>query len=188
MNRSLLAALVLAAVVTGGTARASIMETSTTVLPPDQYNANFTTIGTVRKNQTGTVSGQYVSPFSNETSPYVSVQSGAAEYYFTGLYNTLSFVWGSPDAYNTVYLYNNGGQVGSISGDSIGSASLSYFVTLTSSLDFNRAEFFSDRAAFEFSNVQVAAVPIPAGVSLLAAALGVLGLFGMARRRANSLQ
>ena len=192
MNRSLLAALVLAAVVTGGSARASIIETSTNVVPADNYagpdSAMGTVFGTKTQGQTGTVSGQYVSPFPNNTSQYVAVQLGSAEYYYNSLYNTLSLVWGSPDSYNKIYLYNNGSQVGTISGDVIGSSSLSYFVTLTSSLDFNRVEFWSDRPAFEFSNVQVATVPIPAGVSLLAATLGVLGLFAMARRRANSLQ
>ena len=42
------------------------------------------------------------------TSKYVDIVSGTASYSFGSLYNGVSFVWGTPDYYNTITFFTTG--------------------------------------------------------------------------------
>lgn len=143
----------------------------------------------------GSSDGAYRSPYEAlgnfGTIEYWNV-SGVENYLtFDGLRTSLSFLWGSPDAYNFVTLINtiNGGPnlvvaLGNLISPDIpavgGGAS---FVTI-GSFAFNKVLFSSPQPAFEIGNI-TAAVPLPAGGVLLLIGLGGLA---MLRRRSASAQ
>ena len=169
-----------------GAAHATLIVSSTTNLPADNYTPPTSILygSNVVLGASGSSGG--ASPFADTTSKYVGIQSGTAEYYFGAPENTLSLVWGSPDAYNFVSLYNGGIQVGALNGSSIGQASQNYFTTLTSTSAFDRVDFSSDNIAFEISNVSasnVSAVPLPASLPMFGAALLALCGFAWLKKR-----
>lgn len=169
-----------------GAANASLIVSSTTTLPTDNYTPPTSILAgsNVVLNATGTSGG--ASPFADTTSKYVGIQSGTAEYYFGSPETTLSLVWGSPDAYNFLSFYSGGTQVGTLDGSSIGPASQSYFVTLTSTSPFDRVDFSSTNIAFELSNVSasnVSTVPLPASLPMFGAALFALCGFAWLKKR-----
>jgi len=97
---------------------------------------------------------------------------------------SLSFLWGSPDTYNTVTLFNGSDSFAVVlanlllpNAPAVGSGAT--FVTI-SGFSFDRVEFATNLPAFELSNI--AAVPLPAGGLLLIGALG--GLAALRRRKA----
>jgi len=97
---------------------------------------------------------------------------------------SLSFLWGSPDTYNLVTLFNGENSLNVVLADlfdpnSPVEGSGATFVTI-SGFSFDRVEFVSTSPAFELSNI--AAVPLPAGGLLLIGALG--GLAALRRRKA----
>jgi hypothetical protein len=181
----LLAAVAALGVMAGG-AHASTLVSSTTTLPADVFTPpNGGTTGTVL-TPTGSVAFEYASPFSDDTSQYVAVQNGSATYDLTG--NTLSFVFGSPDTYNTIsFLDSNGNAFDTfVPGTGAGAgltAANSYFVTIRASGTFNAVEFSSTGPALEFSNVAVSNVPLPASAPMFGAALLALGAIGYGVKR-----
>lgn len=182
----LIALAALACIAVTGTANASLIVSSTFNTAPDNYTppSSIQNGSNVVLNATGTSGG--ASPFNDTTSPYVGIKSGTAEYFFNSPENTLSLVWGSPDAYNFVSLYSGGTLVGALDGTSIGTADHNYFVTLTSTNPFDRVDFYSSNIAFEISNVSgsnVSPVPLPASFPMFGAALLALGGIAWFKRR-----
>lgn len=109
--------------------------------------------------------------------------------------NYLGLLWGSVDPVNKqdnrIVFYNYGSKVGEVSGSDIIAATLNIvpgdrgikgttYVNITG-LVFNRAVFTSQQNAFEFDNLAVKPVPLPAAVWLFGSAL--VGLAGVGRRK-----
>ena len=96
----------------------------------------------------------------------------------------------SPDSfaggYNSIAFLKDGVAFDFITGSSVtgccGGNVANSQVTVTASSAFNSFEMRSSRAAFEYANLQVAAVPLPAGGLLLIGAMG--GLAALRRRKA----
>lgn len=148
---------------------------------------------------------QYRSPFETAglgaTVPGFYSVGGGAVYAGTGnpailaldaISDTISLFWGSPDGFNTLELLKGNTVVATISGALFNNPAIeASFVSITAD---GPAEYFdtvkfiaqTDNGtanAFEFSNVRVAAVPVPAAGFLL---MGALGALGVARRRKKS--
>jgi hypothetical protein len=139
----------------------------------------------------GSVGGAYRSPFEDlGTGNFEDISYWNAAGTGTGTYaqlllssarSTLSFLWGSPDAYNFVTLINRATDavlvvgLDDLTNPPVGDSAT--FVTIAGFM-FDKVEFFSSSPALEFANV--AAVPLPAGALLLIGALG--GLMVLRRR------
>lgn len=177
-----LAAAAVLSLVAGG-AQASTITFITTDIPADNFTApNSNTGGTV--TATGSVGGQFASPFGDDTSPYVAVQSGSATYNLAG--NSLSLVFGSPDSYNTISFVNSAGQVFDTFTPGVGAGAAlttTSFLTIRADGNFSSVQFSSGQPAFEFSNVSVSSVPLPASAPMFGAALLALGGLGYAAKR-----
>src|SRR6185437_7250892 len=168
--------------------------------------------GNVEQGVSGSVSGERRSPFEDAATqtipalyantPYTSVSSPAAAnstatYNFSSPVNTLTFLWGSPDSYNTLSFYsgaNGTGLLGSLTGDSpILIQTLGHdLVTLQldGGLDFSSVVFSSTQAAFEFAGLSATETgngpgetPLPATLPLFASGLGVMGLLGWRKKK-----
>ena len=110
----------------------------------------------------------------------------------TGL-DYISFLWGSPDLYNTLTVKSTGNPDAVFT---VGAASLNFAVTNGNQTFSQYVEFFGNGAkitdlifsstqdAFEATNFTVAAIPEPETYALMLAGLGAVGF--MARRRRNS--
>lgn len=137
------------------------------------------------------------SPFENLVSygtEYFNLGKGeSATLVLDGVMSVLSFLWGSPDAYNSVTLMLGSSVVDVLSLDDIPApvtAGLNAFFVEISGALFDSVVFDSDSNALEFSNItatstaplsnQVSAVPLPAGGLLL---VGAFGGLAMLRRR-----
>lgn len=142
------------------------------------------TTGVVYENITGSVKNDFLSPFgmSDTTNPYTSVQANSSATYSFGVDNSsLSFVWGSPDTFNTLAFYDDGQlvEIVSYSGTPTGVNLPNGQATIYTVGVFDEVVFSSTRDAFEFANL-TASVPVPAAGLLLLTALGAVGV---ARRR-----
>ena len=173
--------------------------------------ANSTT-GNVEQGVFGSVSGERRSPFEDfntqvdppayANTPFTSVSSpsaanSSATYNFSSAVNTLTFLWGSPDSYNTLAFYsgiNGTGLLGSLTGNSpILIQTLGHdLVTLqlAGKLAFSSVVFSSTQAAFEFAGLNgtfaplgPGDTPLPAAFPLFAGGLGVIGFLAGRRKR-----
>lgn len=151
----------------------------------------------------GNLSGKYRSPYDDSgfasVSGYETLDYFAAGPDSTPNPATLSFdyeakafemLWGSIDNYNGVTLLLDGVVIGTITDEDIAPASDepaargASYVLIESDMKFNSIRFDSgDSNAFEFANISVALVPLPAGMLLLLT--GMAGL-GVASRRRTS--
>ena len=130
------------------------------------------------------------------TGIYSSVsKNGSATFDFGGPESVLQFVWGSVDKFNFLTFYLLGVQVdafnftslagaqaaGFTGGRSMGQDSMTARITNIGAGFFDRVVLKSTQDAFEFANLRVVPVPLPAGGLLLIGALG--GLAFVRRRR-----
>lgn len=147
-------------------------------------------------NPDASVGGVYRSPY--ETAPVSS-----AGYFSVGTsssYNTVAnpamlalgvlsksirLFWGSPDTYNSLELFRDGVQVGSVLGGQFNNRAIeASFVTISAANGtefFDTVKFRSTSNAFEFSNIDTTPVPLPAAGWMLLAGLG--GLVARSRRK-----
>ena len=118
---------------------------------------------------------------------------------------SVSLYWGSIDTYQNLQVLDGsdnvlatimGGSIPPANGNQVNPSSnrrANLAFAGTTQDDFRKLKFVSTQAAFEFDDVAIegvsrgTVVPEPATVTLLASALGMLGLFG-ARRKRNSTQ
>ena len=150
------------------------------------------------ENVTGSVLNQRASPWAAAnstldplaaTSVYSAIRSTTADlasayFDFGTVMRGLSFVWGTPGPLNRAELFLGGVSqlvlAGAVPQGQTGA--LSVFTEVTG-VRFDRLVFTAGKPALEYANLTVAAVPLPAGLPLLAGALFGLGLLRRWRRQ-----
>jgi hypothetical protein len=154
------------------------------------------TVGTVYQNLTASVPNQYRSPWQGTAldgiGTYTSVQMDSyASYVFDTGYYAVDFMWGSVDSYNGLEFYYEGNWVDALHGDDAQLSSvnngLGFIVaTIMASSVFDEIRFNSGSNAFEYANLTVSAVPLPAALPLYGAGLAALGFIGWRKRRKSA--
>jgi len=152
-----------------------------------------TTVGTVNEGLTASVGGQYRSPWQGTAlegvGTYTSVQQDSyASYVFDKGYNSVEFMWGSVDNYNGLEFYYEGSWVDALYGDDAQFSGLDKGIgfivaSIVASGVFDEVRFLSDSNAFEYANMTVSAVPLPAALPLYGAGLAAFGFIGWRKRR-----
>ncbi len=137
----------------------------------------------------GSFPGLFAQPYGDSTH-YASVFShGIAALNLTTPGSVLGLLWGSVDAYNGIFFFDaahqliqafTGADVFPPANGNQGVAGTTY-AYFTSTTPFTTVLFASSQNSFEFDNVSVSAVPLPAALPLFGAALAGLGV--MRRRR-----
>lgn len=155
--------------------------------------AATTKIGSVLENQTGSAIDEYRSPWQGTAldgiGTYTAVQEDSyASYVFDQTYTSVDFIWGSVDEYNGLEFYYQGNWVDALYGDDAQLDSVSKGIgfivaSVMSSGLFDEIRFTSGTNAFEYANMTVSAVPLPAALPLYGAGLAVLGFLGWRKRR-----
>jgi hypothetical protein len=154
-------------------------------------------------------SNSWLSIGGSSGSPVAGNGDSYATLSFTGLRNSLSFVWGSPSGINTVSLYDaNGDLLGSVVSDgnsdlvaydqngnvtdSITSDPLlgntsdpGAIVDITSNVAFSSAVLSDTSGGFEIGGVS--AVPLPGALPMFAGALAGLAMLGARSRKRVAL-
>ncbi len=136
--------------------------------------------GTARSpfDETSPISSYFSSADIPDTTPYFSVGPGSttnsATLEFLIDQTSLSFLWGSPDGFNSLTFRLDGDNVASFTGNDVDPSPFgASFVTYDGL--FDEVVFASPSGnAFEFSNLSAVAVPLPAGLVLMLTALGGL--------------
>ncbi len=155
--------------------------------------------------ESGSVGNEYRTPFASSTEQYSAVDAGppvngpgtpgSAYYNVVGasaVPGSYTFLWGSPDSYNEVILYSGPGGTGTDEGTVYGNQLSCYgiaggctdigyaVVTIADTTEgIGSVEFYdTGTAAFEYAQT-----PLPAALTLFASGLGVVGMFGLRRKR-----
>ena len=147
------------------------------------YNLATSPISGVTARPVGSVGNFH----SVGTSP--TAQTGPADVQFSSGLSYFGFLWGSPDAYNTVNFYNGQSLLGSFTGAAVlmppnGDQTFSaYFNAFAGPNEqITRVTFSSTNNALETDNhAYIAAIPEPETYAMMLAGLGLLGF--AARRR-----
>jgi len=149
------------------------------------------TTGTVLQGETASDPNLYYrSPWegtSNYGETYTAIRDGgSASYEFQSDLTQISFLWGSVDSFNTILFKKDGVQVDYLTGNNVisgGAPAASGFVQITIlAALFDEIVFQSSGDSFEFANLNVSAVPLPAAFPLYAAGVLLLGWVGRKRR------
>lgn len=152
-----------------------------------------TKIGSVIENLTSSTVNEYRSPWQGTSldgvGTYTAVQEDSyASYVFDKTYSSVDFMWGSVDEYNGLEFYYQGSWVDALYGDDAQFGGVSKGVgfivaSVMASGIFDEIRFTSGTNAFEYANMTVSAVPLPAALPLYGAGLAVLGFIGWRKRR-----
>jgi hypothetical protein len=153
---------------------------------------------------TGSSSSNFRSPFENFATPgtgvgnwaslaYSSVEANAsATYVFSGLTNTLSILWGSPDTYNSLEFLLSGTPIETVTGADLSINTYGHDqVDFTDNVGlFNEVILTSQANAFEFADLTFGPnvslpTPIPGALPLFATGFGALGMLGWRRKKKN---
>ncbi|MEH6546057.1 MAG: VPLPA-CTERM sorting domain-containing protein [Sneathiella sp.] len=171
------------------------VEWDTDVPPADTFVPTATsTSGTVYQGATGSVGGVRRSPWDTipamaDTGTYTSVSGDAsATYELTSAINSFTFMWGSVDDYNMMEFWNGDEYLGILEGSDAqldGAPKRVEWINATITLDmlFDKVRFVSGNNAFEYANVELSVVPLPAALPLYGAGLAALGFMGWRHRR-----
>jgi len=154
-----------------------------------------TIMGNVFEGATDSVGGLRRSPWQGTAlegiGTYTSVSADSvASYKLDTLANQIEFMWGSVDTYNSIYFFFEGGLVDFVLGQEALDANpsptqgLSFGIaTILANAYFDEVQFVSERNAFEYANLNISAVPLPAALPLYGAGLAVMGFVGWRKRR-----
>ena len=142
---------------------------------------------------TGSVSGQYASPFGIEDT-YMTVGNSTATLTLNDSYDYFGLYWGSIDTYNYLSFYLGDALVRTFGGSDLpplladggqtawtSNRSLNFF--FTDGALFDTVVLRSDGYAFESDNHAIAAVSVPEPGTLALLAAGLLGIGASRRRR-----
>ncbi|MEH6404371.1 MAG: VPLPA-CTERM sorting domain-containing protein [Sneathiella sp.] len=144
------------------------------------------------EGETWDLSGQYSTPWDDEDDgrEYTYVQAGgSATYSGFGTATAVSLLWGSVDTYNSIEFWFNGVKNEVLTGTQ---ALVGYVpavgkgagtIQILADAAFDTMIFKSSSNAFEYANLQVTAVPLPAALPLYGAGIAVLGFMGWRRRQ-----
>ncbi|MBP1805944.1 hypothetical protein [Rubellimicrobium aerolatum] len=187
MLRTLTAAA-LALCLAAGAAPAATLTFSTAPTTASVNPAPDLIQGAFAHNVTGSVTNVRLSPWAGTSLAATGIYSAVSGLvsYNVGRSRSLSLLWGSPDTWNTISFYLGSSLVDSYTPSGVNgtnlSQSLATFTNIGSQGVFDRVTLASSQPAFEYANLSVASVPVPAGAVLLSSALG--GLLLLRRRRA----
>jgi hypothetical protein len=186
-----------------GATTISVVSNDTTTLPATDFITDpYSDSGNFILSTTGSIPDVQASPWGNSTSAYSVLNSGGGPDPSTATYNmaadttTFSFLWGSPDSYNTVDFYSGADGTGMLEGSYTGTSSgISPPATPGSGFDFvsfaatggtiGSVELLDySTAAFEYSDVS--ATPLPNALPLFVGGLGLMALLIRRKERKNS--
>lgn len=196
MRTFLLAATAVAALCS--VAQAATLE-FTPYVAGGSFYAPMTDTASGLSQQSGSVTNSNSSPFGDTTTLYDVVSANGSASFggastgsgsFGAGNGTFSFLWGTPDSFNTLKIFSGSDQLASYSGSQVGAGdgTGSYLTTIGNLGSYDRVEFTSGQNAFEFA--AISPVPLPSGLPMFG--LGLLGLSGLAfvrqrRSKANAV-
>jgi len=189
MMRRLVSGIAIAAAIATSANAAAITSVEIGGDGPDYYNKqNYTTVAPT------TSVGANWGYSSTGTDPglvggWVNIVSGTLFYNFSSLLSSASLYIGTPDAYNSITLYNGSTEVGTIDGNTATGGYNNYqfgagLYKFSSSVAFNEVALGTTACCFETSGVVATtlAAPGPIAGAGFPALLGLLG-FGLYRRQ-----
>ena len=146
------------------------------------------------ETHTTSLFGSYTSPWKEtafDGSEYHAVRkNGSATFSGFGEVTEISFLWGSVDVENSIIFNLVGGGTETVLGSDViisgapdGERAIDVLITTASA--FDSFQFISTDDSFEYANLQVSVVPLPAALPLYGAGMAIIGFIGW-RRRKNS--
>ena len=202
-SRSVLAAFAAGIVLSFGSITANAYTVNFTEATPEQLNGAVNNLAGAVLTGAGSTSAAYTFMFAwspwghtsgneylyvgqTDRSGFSLVHTpGTITYTLGGLHNKVEFLAGSPDNYNSVSFFRGGQLLGTKSGLDWGARGITTqyvtIIAMDSGEYFDEIRFSSNIGAFEFANVSLTAVPLPAAAWLFLSAL--IGLVALGRRR-----